>query len=383
MTTTRLTGIHAYAFALASALAAAAAAPAAAARMSPSPVPAPPADASTVRLPGIGDKVPLPLQATPVKGRLPGFAERGVTYVLAFVHTSEASSRQAIPRLDALAQRFGKQLSVVAVSDEAELTVREFCERPEWAPKIGFVMAADPLRQAYRTFLGPRWAQPGPVAFVLRDGVVQWVGATIDLDEVVPEVVAGKWSLDAARRAAEQQRLWDRSMDEVDALARSGRTDEALRRLDDACGIALPAQAAMCEGRRFTILLSAGRVADTLACGERIVAKPANAKQPAGIAWSLMNALPGDRGARDLALRAAQASDRALRGRDAMVGAILARAYFLADRRSDAAETARRALGFADSPDLQASLRDDIRVYEGAAGPGGQPAPKAPGSGIR
>ena len=78
---------------------------------------------------------------------------------------------------------------------------------------------------------------------------------------------------------------------------------EALRKLDDACGIALPAQAAMCEGRRFTILLAAGRVADALASGERIVAKPANPKQPAGIAWSLMNALPGDRGARDLALR--------------------------------------------------------------------------------
>ena len=350
--------------------------------MAAGPVPAvaagpaapPAADAPAGRTLGIGDKVPLPLQATAVKGRLPGFAEHGVTYVLAFVHTSEASSRQAIPRLDALAQRFGKQLSVVAVSDEAVLTLREFCERPEWAPKIGFVLAADPNRQAYRTFLGPRWSQPGPLAFVLRDGVVQWVGATIDLEEVVPEVVAGKWSLDAARRAAEQQRLWDRSMDEIDALARSGRTDEALRKLDDSCGIALPAQAAMCEGRRFTILLAAGRVADALASGERIVAKPANPKQPAGIAWSLMNALPGDRGARDLALRAAQASDRAMRGRDGMVGAILARAYFLCDRRSDAAETARRALGFADSPDLQASLRDDIRVYEGGA------APKAPGT---
>ncbi len=376
MTTTRPIGIHAFAIAaaLAVALPAAAAGPSAHAA-------APPTDAAAGRTLGIGDRVPLPLQATPVKGRLPGFAEHGVTYVLAFVHTSEASSRQAIPRLDALTQRFGKQLSVVAVSDEAVLTLREFCERAEWAPKIGFVLAADPNRQAYRTFLGPRWAQPGPVAFVLRDGIVQWVGATIDLEDVVPEIVAGKWSLDAAKRAAEQQRLWDRSMDEVDSLARAGRADEALRKLDDACGIALPAQAAMCEGRRFTILLSAGRVADALASGERIVAKPANPKQPAGIAWSLMNAMPGDRGARDLALRAAQASDRTLRGRDAMVGAILARAYFLSDRRSDAAETARRALGFADSPDLQASLRDDIRVYEGGAAPGGQAAPKAPAAG--
>ncbi|NBQ13812.1 MAG: hypothetical protein EBU31_04195, partial [Proteobacteria bacterium] len=70
----------------------------------------------------------------------------------------------------------------------------------------------------------------------------------------------------------------------------------------------------------------------------------------------------------------AQQSDRALKGRDPMVGAILARVQWLSGRRSEAAETARRALAVADSPDLRNALREDLRVYAPAAkGAGGKP----------
>jgi hypothetical protein len=50
-----------------------------------------------------------------------------------------------------------------------------------------------------------------------------------------------------------------------------------------------------------------------------------------------------------------------------MVGAILARVQWLSGHRSEAAETARRALGLADSPDLRSALREDLRVYAPAA----------------
>jgi hypothetical protein len=55
-----------------------------------------------------------------------------------------------------------------------------------------------------------------------------------------------------------------------------------------------------------------------------------------------------------------------------MVGAILARVLWLSGRRTEAVETARRALSLADSPDLQNSLREDLRVYEPTSK---QPAP--------
>jgi thiol-disulfide isomerase/thioredoxin len=329
--------------------------------------------------PGIGDQLPGPILATAVRGHLPSFREVGVTYVLVFMNSSDAPSRQALPVMDALAQRFGKKVGVVAISDEPVSIVREFASSPDWAPKLGFVMAADPLRNALQTVFGRGSWPTLPAAFVVRGGVVQWRGAPVDLGEVVPEVVEERWDLAAAKRAAEQQRLWEAQMARIDDLAKDGRYDEALRALDSSCDSALPAQKQMCAGRRFSLLLGAKRVPGALKVGEEILRAPANLKQPAGIAWTIANVIPGDPDALAFALRAAQQSDRALKGRDPMVGAILARVQWLSGHRSEAAETARRALAVADSPDLRNALREDLRVYAPAAkdaGLSGKPGQK-------
>jgi len=323
--------------------------------------------------PGIGDQLPSPILATAVRGHLPSFREVGVTYVLVFMNSSDAPSRQALPVMDALAQRFGKKVGVVAISDEPVSVLREFASSPDWAPKLGFVMAADPLRNSLQTVFGRGSWPTLPAAFVVRGGVVQWRGAPVDLGEVVPEVVEERWDLAAAKRAAEQQRLWEAQMARIDDLAKDGRYDEALRALDSSCDSALPAQKQMCAGRRFSLLLGAKRVPDALKVGEEILRAPANLKQPAGIAWTIANVIPGDPDALAFALRAAEQSDRALKGRDPMVGAILARVQWLSGHRSEAAETARRALAVTDSPDLRNALREDLRVYAPAAKDAGRP----------
>jgi thiol-disulfide isomerase/thioredoxin len=329
--------------------------------------------------PGIGDQLPAPILATAVRGHMPSFRELGVTYVLVFMNSSDAPSRQALPVMDGLAQRFGKKVGVVAISDEPVSIVREFASSPDWAPKLGFVVAADPLRNSLQTVFGQGSWPTLPVAFVVRGGVVQWRGAPADLADVVPDVVDERWDLAAAKRAAEQQRLWEAQMARIDELAKGGRFDEALGALDSSCDSALPAQKQMCAGRRFSLLIGAKRVPEALKVGEEILRAPANLKQPAGIAWTVATVIPGDRDALAFALRAAQQSDRALKGRDPMVGAILARVQWLSGHRSEAAETARRALGLADSPDLRSALREDLRVYAPAAkdaGLSGKPGQK-------
>ena len=84
--------------------------------------------------PAIGDTMPAPLLATAVRERMPSFREVGVTYVVVFFNSSDAVSRQSLPVLDTLAQRFGKKLVIVAISDEPVSVVREFAATPEWAP---------------------------------------------------------------------------------------------------------------------------------------------------------------------------------------------------------------------------------------------------------
>lgn len=315
--------------------------------------------------PGLGERFPGPLLGTAVRGRIPSVREPGAISVVAFVRTSEPASRQALPQLAAAADRFGKDVSVVAISDEPVSVLRDFTVSPEWTDRLSFGVAADPTRNAFQTVFGKNAFPELPAIFVVRGGDVQWRGAAADLGAVLSEVVAGTWDIEAAKRAAEQQRLWDSQMSRVDGMAKSGQVDAALAALDESCRSALPAQQATCAGRRFTILLDARRVADAVKAGEDILRDPANPKQPAGLAWALANAVPGDAAALAFALKAAEASDRALAGKDAMVGAILARVQFLSGDRELAAKTARRALERADSPDVRRALEEDLRVYGG------------------
>lgn len=315
--------------------------------------------------PGLGDAFPGPLLATAVRGRMPAIRDPGTTAVVAFVRTSESASRQALPALAAAADRFGSAVSVVAISDEPASILRDFTVSPDWTDRLSFALAADPTRNAIQTVFGQNAFSELPAIFVVRGGKVQWRGAVADLGPVLADVVAGTWDIEAARRAAEQQRLWDSQMSRIDGMAKSGRVDDALAALDESCRSAMPAQQATCAGRRFSILLDARRIPDAIKAGEEMLRAPANAKQPAGIAWTIANAVPGDAAALAFALKAAEASDRALGGRDAMVGTILARVQFLSGDRELAAKTARRALQSADTPDVRRALEEDLRVYGG------------------
>ena len=327
--------------------------------------------------PGLGDPLPGPIVATAVRDRIPSFREPGTTYVLVFMDTSSASGRRAIPVMDRVARAHGRRAVVTSIHEDPAPTVREFADDPEWSPKLTFTVAADPTRNALQAVFGPNsWPQL-PVAFVVRDGIVQWRGAPVDLEPVVEEVVAGRWDLGAAKRADEQRRLWDAELERIEAMAKSGRTDEALKALDTACQSAMPAQRSQCSGRKFQLLVDAGRVDEALAVGEEILRAPSNEKQSAGVAWSIANSIPGNPKALAFALRAAESSDRALGGKDPMVGAILARVQYLSGKQDQAAATARRALAQADTPELKKALEEDLRVYAPTPKGAGAAPPKA------
>lgn len=325
-----------------------------------------------------GSKVPTPVQATAVRGRMPGFLEPDMVYVLAFVNFNEAPSRQLIPELDRVQTEHGKKAVVVAITDEGPDAARRFIENPEWAPRIGFTVAADPLRSAFRAFFGPQRAPTLPMVFVMRNGVVQWAGAPVEISDTVSSVVRGTWDMAAAKRAAAQRELWRKMLADVEALAAAKRFDDALIALKSACESAIGDQRGQCLGVRFSLLLRADRLPDALIVGEQIVAAPMNPKQPAGLAWTLMSWAPENAGARAFALRAAQSSDTALHSRDPMVCAILGRAQYMNGQRTQAIETVRRALSLADTPDLRNALRDDLRRYEAGDALGApSPAPSA------
>lgn len=316
--------------------------------------------------PGIGDAFPSSLQATMVRGRMPSFADPKQPCVVAFVRLADASSRRTIPALADAAARFARDASVVLVADDADVVVRDFVNSPDWSARLGFAVASDARMHAVQTVFG-RGAVPSlPTAFVVRGGAVLWQGSPDDAEPVLAEVVAGRWSLDAARLAAEQQRLWDGQMKRVDVLAAAGKFDEALSTLDSTCASALPAQAGTCPVRRFSLLVDARRIPQAIEEGQRIVSAPGGERRGAGLAWTIARKVPGDAGALAFALRAAEGADRAAGGTDSMVAGVLARVQFLTGDRAAAAVTVRRALQHAATPDERKSLEQDASVYAGA-----------------
>lgn len=323
-----------------------------------------------------GSKIPTPITATAVRGRMPSFREPNVTYLLVFVNFREAPSRQIIPELHRIQAEHGAKVAVVAITDEPPQNAKSFAEDPNWSGMLGFTVAADPGRSAFRTFFGPQSAPSLPQAFIMRDGVVQWAGVPMGLAQPVAEVVRGNWDLKAAQRMAEQQRLWQRALEGVEAKAAAKDFNGALQALDEVCQSAIGDQQNQCLAARFSILLRADRVKEAVAVGERIVAAPANPKQPAGLAWTLLAMAPQDEAARAFALKAAQMSDTQLRSRDAMVCAILARAQYMNGQRTAAVDTAKRGLTLADNPDLSAALRQDLKHYEAGDLPTIAPPPR-------
>jgi len=313
--------------------------------------------------PAMGEAFPAGLSVTAVRDRMPSLRDPDVTYVVTFMDTSSATARRSLPGMSALASRFGKRVAVVTVHEDPVSAVRAFADDPEWAPKLGFAVTADPNRHALQTVFGPNSFPNLPISFVVRGGKVQWRGAPAELVDVVPEVVEGRWDIATAVRIQEQQALWDAEFARIESMAKAGRPQDALAALDTLCQSAMPTQRAQCDGRRFSLMVEAGQVDQALGIGEAFLASPATARQAAGAAWSICNTVPGNPKAMAFALRAAEGADRALGGKDAMVGAILARVLFLEGQASRAAEVAKRALANADTPELERALREDLRVY--------------------
>ena len=317
--------------------------------------------------PGIGDPFPTSLQVTAVRGRVPSLTDAKRPVVVAFVRLVDPSSRRTIPGLADAAARFGAEVSFLLVADDSEGVVRDFANSPDWSQRLPFAVASDAPLHAVQTVFG-RGAVPAlPTAFVVRGGSVLWQGSPDDAEPVLTEVIAGRWSLDAAKLAAEQQRLWDGQMKRVDVLAAAQRFDEAIATLDSTCASALPAQAGTCPARRFGLLVEAGRLPAALEEGQRILAAPGGDRRGAGLAWTIARKVPGDAAALAFALRAAEGADRAAGGTDPMVAGVLARVQFLTGDRAAAAVTVRRALQHAVTPDERKSLEEDRRVYGPAA----------------
>lgn len=191
----------------------------------------------------IGSKAPKPEVAAWVRGEAPEFWTPGTVYLVSFWATWSPPSRQALATLSRLGDELrGRGVVVVGVTDEQPEEVRRFAEREEWRGKARFALGADPDGSMRREWLDAARQRGLPTSFVVKEGVVQWIGHPRDAAATLGKVLDGSWDLAAAKTLHEdvlaedlRQRSREQAMAEAMATKDIGRALASQARSEGSC----------------------------------------------------------------------------------------------------------------------------------------------------
>jgi len=336
--------------------------------------PAAPAAPTTLAL-SIGSKAPIPEISDFVRGEKPTFFEPGKVYVIEFWATWCPPCRQSMPHLTKLAEDMkSKGVVIVGVSDEKVETVRTFLEKDEWKQKARYTLATDPDRSTHKAYMEASGQGGIPTAFIVKEGVVQWIGHPMDMDGPLTKVVNGTWDPKTAKQTfedsvAEEMKAMGRQNDMTKAID-SKDWDKAVALIDAEIAASTGEEAMQSRVQKAQILLVAGRseVAYAL-CAELIKEDPALRNF---VATSVLH-LPDVADRRvDLAITWLTDVTSAAGPANPQVLAELAYAWSLKGDFTKAADFMRRAIDAAKSigptaADYVADLTAQLKGYESKA----------------
>ena len=121
-------------------------------------------------------------------------------YVLSFFSTLGEASKKSIPQLGELQKMYADQgLVVVGISTESEETLTGFVDKEV---PFEFPVARDQDKNTYGPYMKGQRNLPFAV-IVNREGMVAWKGRPAAIDIVLGKVMAGKYSVDDAKKADE------------------------------------------------------------------------------------------------------------------------------------------------------------------------------------
>ncbi len=306
----------------------------------------------------LGDPAP-PLKVKEwVKGeKLDGFAA-GKTYVVEFWATWCGPCRASIPHLTELAHKYKDVAFVGADVWEHDLSqVEPFLK--EMGDQMDYRVALDDVPEGGTPNDGAMakgWMKAAeengiPTAFVVRDGVIAWIGHPMELDGPLAKIVAGDW--DAKAKAPERlaakakQQKVSKVAEQVYPPFRAKdykATLSALRQTtsDD------PALAEDFDWLKFACLCNSGEIDKGLELGRKLLDR--NRDNPMAINQYFWNVIdpetkvdPDPRVAR-LALEAARRAVELTKGENVAILDTLAHALYWTGDAAEAVEVEEKAL---------------------------------------
>ena len=336
--------------------------------------PAAPAAPVTLAL-SIGSKAPIPEISDFVRGEKPTFFEPGKVYVIEFWATWCPPCRQSMPHLTKLAEDMkSKGVVIVGVSDEKVETVRTFLEKDEWKQKARYTLATDPDRSTHKAYMEASGQGGIPTAFIVKEGVVQWIGHPMEMDAPLAKIVDGTWDPKTAKQTfedavAEEMKAMGRQNDMTKAID-SKDWDKAVALIDAEIAASTGEEAMQSKVQKAQILLVAGRSEAAYAlCAELVKEDPT---LRTFVATSVLR-IPDVADRRvDLAITWLTDVTSAAGPANPQVLAELAYAWSLKGDFTKAADFMRRAIDTAKSlgptaADYVADLTEQLKGYESKA----------------
>lgn len=187
--------------------------------------------------------------------------EPGKVYVVEFWATWCGPCIASMPHLAELQQHYADRgVTVVSVSDEPLETVEKFLERDvmqsrqsaeaegeEDAPKTYgeltsvYCLTTDPDSSVKNDYFRAAGQTGIPCAFIVgKDGVVEWIGHPMGMDEPLEQVVTDSWDREAFGKAFRAQQQLDKAFRAAIIAARQGDYDTYDAKVEEIKGLDLP-----------------------------------------------------------------------------------------------------------------------------------------------
>lgn len=330
-----------------------------------------------------------------LKGEPVAALESGKVYVLEFWATWCGPCIDAMPHVSDLQAKY-PQVTFIGVNvwDEDEAAVQFVKENGK---KFKYRFARDDIPKGgdrndgamAKTWLAAADIGSIPTAIVVdAQGRIASIGHPMELDECLPQIISGKWDLDAAAKqrllSVLPQRKKREFNERMNALRLEEPTDETPAELDR-IAVDFPEQAGLLGLIKFRVLaLADGKAEQALVTGRALLKGDSgnNPQMLNAMAWEVVAPERPKRAADELiafALEVAKKTDELVKKKNPAVADTLARALFVNGDVRGAIDVQRRAIELASSnprfAEMVAELQKHLDDYEeaGTAGAAAKP----------
>jgi thiol-disulfide isomerase/thioredoxin len=317
----------------------------------------------------VGDPAPALKAGTWLNGSEVKGYEAGKVYVVDFWAIWCGPCIQVMPHLSELQSEYkDKGLVVVAATTIDQRNplaqVKMFVQKR--GPKLGFPFAADESDYLEKEYMEAAKRDTLPSTFVVdKAGKVAFIGHPMQLDDVLPKVLAGTWKGEADVKAMEAV---DQELDKVytkfEKDPESGLKELAAFEAKHPEKTGQP----MFQMTKVAMLVQAKKFDDAKSATEAILSKLAEKKSTTvlnnlRLVWSSKELNP-DKKHVDLAVKAAEAMLKAEGEKDPMGLFAVAEAHNAAGDKAKAVEFAEKAVQNAEDDDQKSFLKEQLERYK-------------------